>query len=57
MEIAPDAPVQVLLDSGSIEVLASGGADCLTLQHRLAGEAFALRGKGMMTVRYLAANA
>lgn len=57
MEIAPDAPVQVLLDSGSIEVLASGGADCLTLQHRLAGEAFALRGKGVITVRYLAASA
>ncbi|MFY7837605.1 MAG: glycoside hydrolase family 32 protein [Novosphingobium sp.] len=57
MDVSSDAPVQVLLDTGSIEVLASGGADCLTLQHRLAGEAFALRGKGAMTVRYLAVSA
>ncbi|MDP3551388.1 MAG: glycoside hydrolase family 32 protein [Novosphingobium sp.] len=52
MTVSDDAPVEIWLDSGSIEVLASKGADCLTLQHRLAGEAFSLRGEGSLTVRY-----
>ncbi|MBF9149931.1 glycoside hydrolase family 32 protein [Novosphingobium jiangmenense] len=57
MRLTEDAPVEIWLDTGSIEVIAGRGADCLTLQHRLAGEAWALRGKGEVAVRYLAARA
>lgn len=57
MDIARDAPVRIWLDVGSVEVLASRGADCLTLQHRLAGEAWALRGEGEVTARYFVASA
>lgn len=57
MSVAADAPIRVWLDSGSIEVLASSGADSLTLQHRLAGEAWALRGEGVLSVRYFDASA
>lgn len=57
MAISADAPVDVWLDVGSIEVIASNGADSLTLQHRLAGEAWALRGEGVLSVRYFAASA
>ncbi len=57
MAIASDAPVEIWLDSGSIEVIAGKGANCLTLQHRLAGEAFSLRGTGQMAVRYPVASA
>lgn len=49
--------IQIWLDSGSIEVIAGGGLNCLTLQHRLAGEAWALRGEGVAKVRYPAASA
>ncbi|OYZ33571.1 MAG: hypothetical protein B7Y31_11975 [Novosphingobium sp. 16-62-11] len=55
--VTDDEPIEIWLDSGSIEVLASKGADCLTLQHRLAGEAFGLRGEGALTVRYPLASA
>ncbi|MBB4613782.1 glycoside hydrolase family 32 protein [Novosphingobium taihuense] len=57
MRVAIDAPVRIWLDTGSIEVIASNGADSLTLQHRLAGEAWALRGEGVLSVRYFDANA
>ncbi|WP_298282517.1 glycoside hydrolase family 32 protein [Novosphingobium sp.] len=57
MAIASDALVEIWLDSGSIEVIAGQGANCLTLQHRLAGEAFSLRGTGQMAVRYPVASA
>ncbi|MFN4134075.1 MAG: glycoside hydrolase family 32 protein [Novosphingobium sp.] len=50
-------PVELWIDSGSLEVVANGGAQCLTLQHRMAGEAYALRGEGFATVRYMLASA
>lgn len=53
MAIAGDGPVEVWLDHGSIEVLADRGAACLTLQHRLAGEAWALRGNGAAQVHHM----
>lgn len=57
MTLSQDAPVEIWLDCGSIEVIAGQGADSLTLQHRLAGEAWALRGKGELSVSYLAVSA
>jgi fructan beta-fructosidase len=57
MRLSPDAPVQIWLDSGSIEVMASHGTACLTLQHRLSGEAWAARGEGRLSVLYPAASA
>ncbi len=57
MPVAGDGPAEIWLDSGSIEVLADQGTVCLTLQHRLAGEAWALRGTGEMQVAYPRAKA
>ncbi|MCX7282824.1 MAG: glycoside hydrolase family 32 protein [Novosphingobium sp.] len=57
MALRSDAPVEIWLDSGRIEIVAGGGADCLTLQHRCAGEAYGLRGEGNLTVRYPVAMA
>ena len=57
MAVGVDAPVSIWLDSGSIEIIADGGAACLTLQHRLQGEAWALRGEGGLDARYLASSA
>ncbi|MGV3511779.1 MAG: glycoside hydrolase family 32 protein [Novosphingobium sp.] len=57
MRLTNDARVEIWLDHGSIEIIAGQGADCLTLQHRLAGEAWALRGSGTLSVRYLATSA
>lgn len=57
MELTGDGPVEIWLDHGSMEIIAGAGADCLTLQHRLAGEAWALRGSGTLSARYLTASA
>lgn len=57
MALTGVGPVEIWLDQGSIEIVAGAGADCLTLQHRLAGEAWALRGTGRLFARYLAASA
>lgn len=57
MTLSCDAPLEIWLDSGSIEIVAGKGADCLTLQHRLTGETFSLCGAGQMTARYLLASA
>lgn len=57
MPLSNDAPIEIWLDYGSIEIIAGRGADCLTLQHRLGGEAWALRGSGTLSARYLAVSA
>lgn len=57
MAVGVDAPVSIWLDSGSIEVIAGGGTACLTLQHRLQGEAWAIRGEGRLDALYLASKA
>lgn len=54
---AGEGPVELWLDAGSLEVFANRGGAVLTMQHRLAGEAWALRGEGECSVAYPAAMA
>ena len=42
MELSSEAPIEIWLDVGSLEVLADHGCSALSMQHRLSGEAFAL---------------
>lgn len=55
MAISGHGEIEIWLDSGSIEIFADGGAAVLTMQHRLAGEAWALRGDGDGVVAFPAA--
>jgi sucrose-6-phosphate hydrolase SacC (GH32 family) len=57
MTVGTEVSVNIWLDNGSIEIVADGGAACLTLQHRLQGEAWALRGEGRLNARYLVSRA
>ncbi|MCW1401898.1 glycoside hydrolase family 32 protein [Novosphingobium sp. MW5] len=50
MALASDAPVDLWLDAGSLEVLADGGAAALTLQHCLASETLECRIEEAATV-------
>ncbi|MCY1671781.1 glycoside hydrolase family 32 protein [Novosphingobium sp. SL115] len=57
MDITGGGVVEIWLDHGSIEIVADRGAACLTLQHCLSGEAWALRGDGAARAFYIRISA
>lgn len=52
--MASDAALELWLDSGSLEIFGDNGAFTLTLQHRLAGKEWTLRGEGGAAALYTA---